>query len=209
MEKNKKISEMIDEIENIEVKPEEKSEENSKENSKEDYKEKSDKKEETKGDKKAVKKLEAELEKAKKEIEAKEAEIKESQSKYLTMLAEYDNFRRRSAKEKESTYSDAYGDVLTQILPVIDNLERAAGYSDGESILKGLELTLKSFKEILEKLSIKEIECVGKTFDPNTQNAVMHIEDEAYGEGEVVEVLQKGYMYGDKVLRFAMVKVAN
>lgn len=158
---------------------------------------------------KKCKKLEAEIEKLKKELEDEKKASEESNKKYLTMLAEYDNFRRRSTKEKEGAYSDAYIDVLEKILPVLDNLERAAAYKDGESVLHGLELTLKSFNEVLSKLGIKEIDAVGGKFDPNLHNAVMHVEDDEHGEGEVVEVLQKGYMCGDKVLRYAMVKVAN
>lgn len=158
---------------------------------------------------KKCKKLEAEIEKLKKELDDEKKASEESNKKYLTMLAEYDNFRRRSAKEKEGAYSDAYADVLEKILPVLDNLERASAYKDGESVLHGLELTLKSFNEVLSKLGITEIDAVGGKFDPNLHNAVMHVEDDEHGEGEVVEVLQKGYMCGDKVLRYAMVKVAN
>ena len=165
----------------------------------------------TKSDKKKNKKLEKELEELKKQLEERDEALKEANNKYLTMLAEYDNFRRRSAKEKESTYSDAYTDALSQILPVIDNLERAAAYSDGnaENVAKGLEMTLRSFVEVLEKMGVKEIEAIGKTFDPNLHNAVMHTEDESLGEQEICEVLQKGYIRGEKVLRYAMVKVAN
>ncbi len=158
----------------------------------------------SKSDKKKVKKLEEELLK-------KETEISEANDKYTRLFAEYDNFRKRTAKEKEGIYADAYIDALSQILPVLDNLERAAAYenSDAESLRKGLELTLKSFSEILEKMGVKEIEALGKTFDPNLHNAVMHVDDESFGEGEVVEVFAKGYVRGDKVLRFSMVKVAN
>lgn len=193
---DEKVSEMIEEVEKTPDGGEEK---------------KTAEKSEAKGEKKekSAKKLECELKEAKKQLEALEGELKDSKDKYIKMLAEYDNFRRRTAKEKESTYSDAYADVLTQILPVIDNLERAAAYKDGESVIKGLELTLKSFSDVLAKLNIKEIESVGKTFDPNLHNAVLHVEDDSLGEGEIVEVLQKGYMCGDKVLRYAMVKVAN
>ena len=153
-------------------------------------------------DKKKVKALEAELAEVKKQAE-------ETNEKYLRMLAEYDNFRKRSAKERESVYGDAYTDALTAILPVLDNLERAEGCTDAEGLSKGLELTLKSFRETLEKMGVKEIEAVGKTFDPNLHNAVFHIEDESYGENEIVEVLMKGYTKGDKVIRYSMVKVAN
>lgn len=155
-------------------------------------------------DKKKIKKLEGEIA----ELTAK---LSEAEDKYVRLFAEYDNFRRRSAKEKEGLYSDAYVDALTQILPVLDNLERASGCgaADAQSLAKGLELTLKSFSEILAKMGVSEIEAVGKTFDPNVHNAVMHIDDESFGESEVVEVFAKGYIRGDKVLRHSMVKVAN
>lgn len=204
MEENKKMSEeKLEEIlEEIELPAEDKDEENA---------ETAESSKDSKGDKKKSKKLEKELEEMKRELEKKEEALKEANNKYLTMLAEYDNFRRRSAKEKESTYSDAYADVLGQILPVIDNLERAALYGDGnaENVTKGLEMTLRGFTEVMEKMGVKEIESLGKTFDPNVHNAVMHTEDENLGEQEICEVLQKGYMIGDKVLRYAMVKVAN
>ena len=157
-----------------------------------------------KSDKKKSKKLEGELEK-------KEKELAEANDKYMRLFAEYDNFRKRSAKEKEGIYADAYIDALTQILPVLDNLERAAAFegADAQTLAKGLELTLRSFAETLSKMGVKEIEAAGKTFDPNLHNAVMHIDDENYGESEVVEVFAKGYVRGDKVLRHSMVKVAN
>ncbi len=162
-------------------------------------------------DKKKIKKAEAELEKKQAELEKKEAEIAEANDKYMRLFAEYDNFRKRTAKEKEGIYADAYIDALSQILPVLDNLERAAAFenADAEVLKKGLELTLKSFAETLEKMGVKEIEALGKTFDPNLHNAVMHVDDEAYGESEIVEVFAKGYARGDKVLRHSMVKVAN
>jgi molecular chaperone GrpE len=155
-----------------------------------------------KGDKKKIKELEAKLEE-----ETKRAD--DINEKYLRMLAEYDNFRKRSAKERETLYGDAYTDALTSILPVLDNLERAEGCADAEGLGKGLELTLKSFRETLEKLGVKEIEALGKTFDPNLHNAVFHVEDESFGENEIVEVLMKGYIRGEKVIRYSMVKVAN
>ena len=151
---------------------------------------------------KKIKKLESELEEANKRAD----EINE---KYMRMLAEYDNFRKRSAKEKEGVYGDACTDVLTAILPVLDNLERAESCKDAEGLSKGLELTLKSFRETLEKLGVHEIEAKGQTFDPNLHNAVMHEENEACGENEITDVLMKGYVKGDKVIRYAMVKVAN
>ncbi len=142
-------------------------------------------------------------------LEEKEAQINELNDKYLRLAAEYDNFRRRSAKEREGIYSDAYADAMAAIMPVIDNLERAAMYNDAEKVRAGLELTFKSFADTLDKLGIKAYGEAGETFDPNLHNAVMHIEDEEKGEGEIVEVFQKGYIKGDKVIRYAMVKVAN
>ena len=130
----------------------------------------------------------------------------------LRVMAEYDNFRKRTAKEREGIYTDAYCDALSQILPIIDNLERAAQYSadDPDSpMAKGIELTIKSCVEALNKMGVYEIEAIGKQFDPNLHNAVMHIDDEAFGENEIVEVFMKGYIKGEKVLRFSMVKVAN
>ena len=150
------------------------------------------------------------LKKAEAQISELEGKLDEANDKYMRLYAEYDNFRKRSQKEKEGTYADAYIDALTQILPILDNLERAAVYGGDDAdhpLAKGLELTLKSFYETMEKMGVKEIEC--KTFDPNLHNAVMHVEDEQYGDGEIVEVFQKGYCKGDKVIRYAMVKVAN
>ncbi|MBQ4065348.1 MAG: nucleotide exchange factor GrpE [Clostridia bacterium] len=152
--------------------------------------------------KKKIKKLEEDLAVA-------NAKAEETNEKYVRMLAEYDNFRKRTAKEREGIYADAYADALAAILPVIDNLERAAGCDDAEGLKKGLELTLKGFVETLEKMGVHEIEAEGKPFDPNLHNAVMHVEDDGYGENEIVEVLMKGYQKGDKVIRYSMVKVAN
>ena len=142
-------------------------------------------------------------------LEEKQAEIDELNDKYLRMMAEYDNFRRRSAKEREGIYADAYAEAMAAIMPVIDNLERAAMYNDAEKVRAGLELTFKSFADTLDKLGIVAYGEAGETFDPNLHNAVMHIEDEEKGEGEIVEVFQKGYKRGDRVIRYAMVKVAN
>ncbi len=155
-----------------------------------------------KTDKKKVKKLEEEL-------AAANARADEINEKYVRMLAEYDNFRKRSAKERESVYGDAYIDALTSVLPVLDNLERAESCDDAEGLKKGLELTLRSFRDTLEKMGVGEIEAMGKSFDPNIHNAVMHVEDDEHGECEIVEVLMKGYQKGDKVIRYSMVKVAN
>ena len=156
-----------------------------------------------------TKALKAELAAANAELEAKNNELAEQSDKYLRMMAEYDNFRKRSAKERDGIYSDAVCDSVGDILSVVDNLERAAIYSDAEKVAEGLALTAKSVHTLFEKLGIEQTASVGDTFDPNLHNAVMHIEDEEHKEGEILEVFQKGYRKGDKIIRYAMVKVAN
>ena len=166
----------------------------------------------SRADKKRLKKAETRAGELEAELAKATVSLAEANDKYMRLYAEYDNFRRRSQKEKEGTYTDAYVDALTQILPILDNLERAAQYGsdDMESPLaKGLELTLKSFAETLAKMGVTEIPALGEKFDPTVHNAVMHVDDETLGENEVVEVLMKGYAKGDKVLRYSMVKVAN
>lgn len=140
------------------------------------------------------------------------AALADSEDKYKRMLAEYDNFRRRSAKEKEGVYTEASFAALKEILPVIDNLERAlafAGEDADDKLGEGVRMTLKQFGEALNKLGVEEIPALGQTFDPNFHDAVMHDEDETKGENEVTAVLLKGYRKGDRVLRCAMVKVSN
>ena len=129
--------------------------------------------------------------------------------KLLRTTAEYENFRKRTAKEKEGIYTDACADVLKEILPVLDNLERAISVEgSGEDIKKGIEMTVRQFNDAFVKLEVEEIATEGE-FDPNFHNAVMHVEDENFGNNEIVEVFQKGYKKGNKVLRHSMVKVAN
>ena len=140
-------------------------------------------------------------------------EVSEQKDKYLRLAAEYDNYRKRTAKEKENLYADAKIDTITAMLPVYDNLERAlAQYKDEDADSphrKGVEMVFAQFKESLTKLGVTTMDAVGQPFDPEKHNAVMHIEDEALGENTVAEVLQQGFTLGDKVLRFAIVKVAN
>ena len=128
---------------------------------------------------------------------------------YLRLAAEYDNFRRRTAKEREGIYTDAFGEALSVLFPVVDNLERAAQYSDGENVAKGVELTLKSVRDTFTKLGVTEIDPVGEAFDPNFHNAVMHTEDDSVAENTITQVFQKGIKLGEKIVRFAMVQVAN
>ena len=152
------------------------------------------------------------IKKAEAEIEKLNATIAEEQDKYLRLYAEYDNFRKRSAREREGVYTDAYCDALSQILPVLDNLERAAQFSpeDADSpMAKGLELTLKSFIETMNKMGVYEIEALGKEFDPNFHNAVMQVESDEFESGIVAQELMKGYMYRDSVVRHSMVGVVS
>ena len=162
-------------------------------------------------DKKRLKKAEAELAEVKKKLEAAEAALAEEKDKYLRMLAEYDNFRRRTAKEKDAIYGDATAETVKGLLPVVDTLERAAaGLSpeDAESPLgHGITMILKSATEALAKLGVEEVPC--DTFNPDIHNAVMHVEDESLPEGAIVAVFQKGYRKGDHIIRYAMVQVAN
>ena len=164
---------------------------------------------ETKADKKKAKKADAKIAELEKALEAKNAELAEQNDKYMRMMAEYDNFRKRSAKEKEGTYADAYADALTSIIPIIDNLERAVGVTDADGILKGLEMTLKGAAEALTKMGVEAFGAEGDAFDPNIHNAVMMVDDENRNSGEIVSVFQKGYRKGDKIIRYAMVTVAN
>lgn len=123
--------------------------------------------------------------------------------------SEYDNFRKRTIKEKEGIYTDACSDVLKNIFPTLDSLEKAVAVEGNpEDIKKGIEMTIKLFQNSLEKLQVEEISTT-EGFDPNFHNAVMHVEDESFGKNEIVEVFQKGYKRGDKVLRYSTVKVVN
>lgn len=138
------------------------------------------------------------------ELEKKNYDLND---KYLRVVAEYDNFRKRSQKEREGIYADAYVDALKEILPIVDNMERAEAYLGEDASSEGVKMIMNAIHTTLERMGVSEIET--KVFDPNCHNAVMHVDDEGYGENEIVEVFQKGYKRGDKVIRYAMVKVAN
>lgn len=153
--------------------------------------------------------LKAEIENLSAELEKQKKELSELNDSHLRMAAEYDNFRRRSREEKEATYENALADTVSQLLPIIDNLERAAMYDDGDKVKEGLVMISKSVTAAFSALGIEEVGRVGETFDPNLHSAVMHVEDEAFGEGEIIEVFQKGYKKGKHIIRFAAVKTAN
>ena len=129
---------------------------------------------------------------------------------YLRLAAEYDNFRKRSQREKDGIYADARAATVEKFLPVYDNLERALSQqTTDEAFKKGVEMTMNQLTGVFEALGVKVFGAAGETFDPALHNAVMHCEDEALGENVIAEVFQKGFTLGDKVVRFAMVKVAN
>ena len=159
----------------------------------------------SKKDKKAAKADEAD-----KAAEDCAAKVAAEHDRYLRLAAEYDNYRKRSARERESIYSDVRADTVTKFLPVYDNLARALEQSTAdEAYRKGVELIMTQFKDILSRLGVTEIEAMGPQFDPGLHNAVMRGEDETKGANEIVQELQKGFKLGDKVIRYAMVKVVN
>jgi len=138
-------------------------------------------------------------------------QLETTKDQFARLAAEYDNYRKRTAKEKETLYQDAKADTIKEFLAVYDNLERAASAPGGEDDphKKGLEMIFNQYKELLKKLGVEEIEAQGKPFDPERHEAVMHIEDENFGENEVAQVFQAGFMLGDRVIRHAVVQVAN
>lgn len=147
--------------------------------------------------------------------EEKVAEEEEAAAAYLDRLqrtlAEFDNYRKRTDKEKAAMYDMGLNDTVLAILPVLDNFERALDSPcEDRSYVKGMEMIYKQMIDLLDSIDVKLIDAVGESFDTNVHNAVLHVEDENYGENEIVEELQKGYIYKDeKVIRYSMVKVAN
>ncbi len=156
-----------------------------------------------------LKRLRAENEALTKKAADAEALAAETKDKYLRALAEYGNYRKRTAREREGIYADAEDDCVKQLLPLFDNLERAAQYTEGEQFVQGVKMILGTVPDILGKMKIEPFGAPGDTFDPNLHNAVMHVDDEEHGENEILEVFQCGYRHGDRVIRYAMVKVAN
>ncbi|MGN0626852.1 MAG: nucleotide exchange factor GrpE [Oscillospiraceae bacterium] len=151
-----------------------------------------------------------ELETLKAELEKLKKEKDELNDRYLRTLAEYDNFRKRSQREKDAVYGDATADAVKKLLPILDSFDRASNYEcpDAE-YKKGIDLIGNSIKEAFDQLGLKEIPALGEQFDPKFHNAVMHNDDPAYGENVITDVYRKGYTLGDKVIRFSMVVVAN
>ena len=151
--------------------------------------------------------------KYKKELAKKEEELNALKDRYMRTLAEYENYRKRTEKEKADIYTYAVKDVMTKMLPILDNLERGLAVIPEESkadpVAEGMDKICKQFQKTLQDIGVKPIEAEGKEFDPNLHNAVMHVEDENLGENVVAEELQKGYTYKESVVRHSMVKVAN
>lgn len=138
------------------------------------------------------------------------AELKTAQDKYMRLAAEYDNFRKRSARERDTLFTDVRADTVKKFLPVYDNLLRAVAMTpEGDPGRKGIEMTLTQFETVLTSLGVSPIEALGKAFDPELHNAVLHVEDDSVGENIVVEEFEKGFKLGEKVIRFSIVKVAN
>ncbi len=149
-----------------------------------------------------------------KEIEELGQKLAEVQDRFQRTLAEFDNFRKRTMKEKASMYDDGVRDTIEKLLPLFDNLERAISSVEGkvddeDPLLKGVKMTDKQLKEILASMGVEEIKALGEKFDPNLHAAVAHVDDDNYGENEVIIDMLKGYKYKDKVIRHSMVKVAN
>lgn len=166
----------------------------------------------SKKDKKAAKKEAKEAKNAAaEELKKVKEEFETHKQQYLRVLAEYDNYRKRTEREKDAIYGTATADAVKEILPVADNLERALAQENCslEQLQDGLKMVSRQFGEMLTKLGVKEMGSVGEQFDPTRHNAVSHIESEDFGENEISAVYQKGYMLGDKVVRHAMVQVAN
>lgn len=144
------------------------------------------------------------------EFEKAQQALAQEHDSYLRLAAEYDNYRKRSQKEKENAWATAKAETIKELLPVYDNLERALKQETcDEAYAKGVQMTMTQLKTVLEKLGVEEIPAQGQPFDPNLHNAVMHMEDEAFGENIVAEVFQAGFKLGEKVIRHALVKVAN
>ena len=143
-------------------------------------------------------------------LEACEAEKKELEDRYLRLMAEYDNYRRRTQKERENIYPDAVADTLKELLPVLDNLQRALDTPCAdENYITGIQMIRTGLEEFLKKMGVETFGKAGEPFDPNLHNAVMHIEDENLEKNVVAQVFQSGYRRGDRILRHAMVQQAN
>ena len=145
-----------------------------------------------------------------KQIESQKIQLEETEDRLKRVAAEFDNYKKRSAKERDNMYSSLLGDIIGSFLPIMDNLEKALeAQTDDENYKQGIELVLKQFKDVLAAKGVKEIEAVGQTFDPELHEAVSSVQDDTKGEKEIVQEYRKGYMIGNRVIRHSMVIVAN
>ena len=168
----------------------------------------SEEKQENEEVKEEVKQEEVQPEKT--ELELKQEELDDVTDRYKRVLAEFENYKKRSSKERESLYSSILGDVVEAMLPVVDNLENAAKVeTEDENYKKGVEMVLKQFKDVLQSKGVEEIKTVGETFDPSLHEAVSSIQDENLGEKEIAQEYRKGYKIGNRIIRHSMVVVAN
>ncbi|MGI6777460.1 MAG: nucleotide exchange factor GrpE [Acetivibrionales bacterium] len=149
----------------------------------------------------------------KSELEAKSKQCEEYFNRLQRTAAEFDNFKKRTIKEKESLYSEAVSDIISAFLPVLDSIDRAieicTGEDDSGSVKEGIELVKRQISDVMKNLGVEEIKSLGESFDPQFHNAVMHVEDNQYGKNVVIEEFQKGYKFKERVIRYSMVKVAN
>lgn len=179
------------------------------EDKKEELKKKTNTDERDKQNNKSMEKADEIIE-LKKQMASMKAEIEEKDDRYKRIMAEFENYKKRSAKERESLYDSIISEIISSFLPVLDNLEKAAkAETKDEEYKKGVELMLQQFKDVLASKGVKEIETVGKTFDPELHEAVSSVVDENLGEKEIKEEFRKGYMIGNRVIRHSMVIVAN
>ena len=158
-----------------------------------------------------IRRLKGELETAQKDRDSCQAQSQQLTSRLASVVSEYENYRRRTAAEKEAIHDDAVTEAVTPLLPALDSLERAMDFSDSnpDSFKQGVGMTLRQLCDGFKKLGVTEIEAENQPFDPDKHNAVMHVEDEKLGDSVVVQVFQKGYCIGGRVIRHSMVKVAN
>lgn len=171
--------------------------------------EKEPSKKDKKKEKKEIEALKIENRALAQSLEKANAEKEASDDKYVRLFAEFDNFKKRTAKEQEGIYSTAYMDAVQTLLPVFDNIERALDYASDENSKNGLQMIVNNFRETLGKMGIESYGEVGDEFNAEIHSAVMHEENEEFGESTISLVLQRGYKKGDRVIRYAMVKVAN
>ena len=167
-------------------------------------------KEEVKDVEEKVKNEEHHKGKCKEELQKKQEELDELTDRYKRVMAEFENYKKRSSKERENLYGSILGDVVEAVLPVLDNLENASKVeTKDENYKQGIELVLKQFKDVLKSKGVEEIEAIGTTFDPELHEAVSSVQDESKESQEIVQEYRKGYKFGNKVIRHSMVVVAN